>query len=156
MVPTAALEAAEKSSKGAAVWRNLCLKWVRTMLGLPARYPSAIAAWEAVPREHRHPGPPPPGKPGFYRGPAGSAGHVVLGIDGALDAGLVANVEAAAVARKILNPGGLKSEQVDDYAYSRVSDAAQVDVTLTDEEWALLTPSRSERGAFSITPQWSS
>lgn len=74
---------------------------------------------------------------------------------GALDRNLVADVEAAAVARKLLNPTGLRVEQIDDYSYTRAPDAAGVDVTLTDEEWALLTPSRINRGAFSVTPNWS-
>lgn len=62
---------------GAAVWRNLCLKRVRTLLGIPAKYPSAIIAWTHVARADRHPGKQPPrGVPVFWRG--GKYGHVAL------------------------------------------------------------------------------
>jgi hypothetical protein len=45
---------------------GLCLKRTRLALGIPAKYPSAIAAWRAVPPAHRHPGLGPEGFPQFY------------------------------------------------------------------------------------------
>lgn len=73
---------------------------------------------------------------------------------GALDRQTVADVEAAAVGRKTANPLAMRVEQIDDYSYTRAGDAVQVDVMLTDEEWALLTPTRPRGGAFSVTPAW--
>lgn len=72
---------------------------------------------------------------------------------GRINAALLANIEAAAVARKYTNPEGLKSERIDDYQYGRVDDASTVDVALTDGEWALLMPPAA-RGAFTVRPRW--
>lgn len=62
---------------GPPLWRNLCLKRVRTLLGVPAKYPSAIVAWDHVATADRHRGAlPPRGVPVFWRG--GQYGHVAL------------------------------------------------------------------------------
>lgn len=63
---------------GDAVWRGLCLKRARTLLDIPARHPSAIAAWEAISAAHRYEGDPypPPGVPVFWRG--GKYGHIAV------------------------------------------------------------------------------
>lgn len=65
---------------------------------------------------------------------------------------VVANVEAAIVARKVLNPEGKQNERVDDYSYGRVAEAASVDLEPTEAEWDLLLPAPAQRGAFSIRP----
>lgn len=63
---------------GDAVWRGLCLKRARTLLGIPAGSPSAITAWEAIPVAHRYGDDPypPPGVPVFWRG--GKYGHIAV------------------------------------------------------------------------------
>jgi hypothetical protein len=71
-----------------------------------------------------------------------------------LDVELVASIEAAVVARKVLNPEGKQSEAIDDYTYRRVEAAATVDLAPTDDEWALLIPTVATRGAFTIRPEW--
>ena len=71
------------------------------------------------------------------------------------DAATVADVEVAAVARKVQNPNGDTSSTVtvDDASVTRrregVGTAAGLD--LTDAEWALLLPASSS-GAFSVRP----
>jgi len=45
---------------------GLCLKRTRLALNIPAKYPSAIAAWRAVPPSKRHSGLGPEGFPQFY------------------------------------------------------------------------------------------
>lgn len=64
-------------------------------------------------------------------------------------------VEVDVVIRRILNPTGLKSERVDDYATSLTDKAAASDLWPSDDEWAELSP-HVERGAFTIRPQYSS
>jgi len=60
---------------------GLCLKAVRTDLGVPSKYGSAIEAWRNTPSAHRHKGPTPAGYPIFYD--IGPYGHVVLSdVDG--------------------------------------------------------------------------
>lgn len=71
---------------------------------------------------------------------------------GDLTSDLVANVESAIVARKVLNPEGKQNERVDDYSYGRVPEAASVDLEPTDAEWALLLPDTRAFGAFSTRP----
>lgn len=70
---------------------------------------------------------------------------------GTPSAAVVAMVSANAVIRKIRNPEGKVAEDVDDYRYRLNADAARGDLFLTDEEWALLSPT-SSGGAFTITP----
>jgi hypothetical protein len=70
--PTAVAEV----KHGDPVWRNLCLKRVRTLLGVPAKYPSAIVAWKHVKPEDRHTSPAPAGTPEFFA--IGKYGHVVV------------------------------------------------------------------------------
>lgn len=60
-------------------------------------------------------------------------------------------VVAAVVARKVLNPEGLRSERVDDYYYDRGSQAA--DLWPTADEWAELVPGAAG-GAFSVRPSF--
>lgn len=71
--------------------------------------------------------------------------------DGSLTALLVANVEAAVVARKVRNPEGLRqsTHAVDDGSITKLRDPARVvdDLALTEDEWALLDP---PSGAFTI------
>lgn len=54
-------------------WEGWCLQFVRTMYGVPARYPSAKAAWEAVPAGARGRGAAPPGAIFFWA--VGQHGH---------------------------------------------------------------------------------
>lgn len=60
-------------------------------------------------------------------------------------------VETEAVIRKIRNPDGKVSEDIDDYRYRLNTDAARGAVFITDDEWALIVPRRA-RGAFTIRP----
>jgi len=64
---------------------------------------------------------------------------------------VVVMVEANAVIRKVRNPEGKVSEDIDDYRYRLNADAARGDLFLTDDEWALLTPN-SSTAAFTISP----
>lgn len=70
---------------------------------------------------------------------------------------LVADIEAAAVARKALNPEGLRSttRSIDDGSVTKTIDQTRSagELELTDDEWARLLPRRS-RGAFTIRPEW--
>ena len=61
-----------------------------------------------------------------------------------------------AVARRLRNPEGKSNERIDDYSYGLVDDAKRVGIWITDEEWALLDPTRSSGGAFmpTATPDW--
>lgn len=61
---------------------NLCLNRVRRWCGVPARYPSARKAWEAIPAAHRHPiKTAPAGVPVWLDRPGGSRfGHIVLSV----------------------------------------------------------------------------
>lgn len=72
---------------------------------------------------------------------------------GTIDENLLIWVEAAAVARKAINPEGLRSvtRSIDDGSVTKVRDSALSDgvLRITDEEWAMLIPSRP-RGAFTI------
>lgn len=63
---------------GRAIWDHLCLKFVRTCLGVPPRYSSARVAWSHVAKSDRHGGStPPPGVPVFW-----SPNHVALSVGG--------------------------------------------------------------------------
>lgn len=62
---------------GTTNWRGMCLKFVRTTLGIPSRDPSAIVAWRRTHPADRHGGKtPPPGVPVFWK--VGQYGHVAL------------------------------------------------------------------------------
>jgi len=74
--------------------------------------------------------------------------------DGILDSALVSSIEAAVVARKVLNPEGKQNEKIDDYSYGRTPAAATVDLALTDHEWALLLPQPASPSAFSTRPHF--
>lgn len=70
-------EAARYALRGDGGWEGLCLKWVRSCFDIPARYPSAIVAWNHVAREDRHGGKrPPAGVPVFWA--IGKYGHIAL------------------------------------------------------------------------------
>jgi len=72
-------------------------------------------------------------------------------------AALVADVEASVVARKVLNPEGLRSvtTSIDDGSLTKMRDSGTgaEPLALTDQEWALLLPTRPT-GAFTIRPQF--
>jgi hypothetical protein len=77
-------------------------------------------------------------------------------LDDLVDAGapteaVVVMVECQAVIRKIRNPEGKVSEDIDDYRYRLNPEAARGELFLTDEEWVLLEPGSSE-GAFAVRP----
>jgi hypothetical protein len=78
MVSNAWRSAAVKDVKaGDPAWRGLCLKRARTLLGVPAKYPSAIVAWRHVKKADRHTSStPPPGVPVFWS--IGKYGHVAV------------------------------------------------------------------------------
>lgn len=65
---------------------------------------------------------------------------------------VVAAVVSNAVIRKVKNPDGKQNERIDDYSYGLTEDAARGELFLTAEEWALLLPVSTSRGAFSIRP----
>lgn len=70
-----------------------------------------------------------------------------------LDAEAVEYVISQAVARRALNPEGKRTERIDDYSYTLSADSAAAEITITDLEWAMLTPDDNTiGGAFSITP----
>ena len=77
---------------------------------------------------------------------------------GSIDPELVASIEAAAVARKALNPKGLRSSMrsVDDGSIQETVDSTQSDgvIRIMDDEWLLLL-GRQTRGAFSVRPTFS-
>lgn len=70
---------------------------------------------------------------------------------------LVADIEAAVVARKAQNPEGLRSttRSIDDGSVTKTIDQERSagELELTDREWARLLP-RRRRGAFTIRPEW--
>lgn len=73
---------------------------------------------------------------------------------GALSAATVVRIEAGAVVRRILNPGGLTSvtRSVDDvHVTERREGQSQSTDWLTDADWAALMPTFA-RGAFSTRP----
>ena len=58
----------------------------------------------------------------------------------------------AVVIRKVDNPTGKLQERIDDYSYGLSADVVRSsDLTLTDAEWARLSPT-SASGAWSIIP----
>lgn len=74
--PAQALAVAEHLHKTDARYPGLCLKFVRTTLDIPAKYPSAKEAWRNIPATHRHGGIAPAGYPMHYN--IGQFGHIVL------------------------------------------------------------------------------
>jgi hypothetical protein len=75
----AVTRAANEARSPSRDWTGYCLMWVRTMLGIPVKYPSAIKAWEGAADKHTS-GNPPEGVPVFWRG--GNFGHVALSAGG--------------------------------------------------------------------------
>lgn len=76
MIADTVIAKAKAFSVALAMYPGLCLKFVRTCLGIPAKYPSAIAAWRAIPGSKKHTGYAPKGYPMFYN--IGIFGHVVI------------------------------------------------------------------------------
>lgn len=54
-----------------------------------------------------------------------------------------------AVSRMVRNPEGKSSERIDDYSWGFTGTASAGEITLTELEWAMLTPQR-EATAFTI------
>lgn len=76
-----------------------------------------------------------------------------LGDVSLLDPEAVIYVETEAVALKVKNPDGKKSEGIDDYNYGRYEDAAKGQIVILDEWWSLLSSSPARAaGAFTIDP----
>jgi hypothetical protein len=60
---------------------DMCLQWVRTQWLIPAKYLTAIDAWNAVPVTQRHGFYTPPGGVAvFWSGGSSGAGHVALSL----------------------------------------------------------------------------
>lgn len=68
---------------------------------------------------------------------------------------LVVDIEAAVVARKVLNPEGLRqvTRAIDDGSVTKTVDQTRSsgELALTDDEWGLLLPT-ADSGAFSTRP----
>lgn len=76
MIADTPIARAQEYSRKAAKFPGLCLQFVRLCLGIAAKYPSAIAAWRAIPGKYKHSGIAPKGFPMFYN--IGQFGHIVL------------------------------------------------------------------------------
>lgn len=70
---------------------------------------------------------------------------------GAPTSAVVGAVVANVVIRKIQNPEGKVSEDIDDYRYRLNENARRGELFLTDDEWRLLLPGERD-GAWTITP----
>ncbi len=73
--PAAALKWAEGVTKG---YSNLCLQYVRLAYDVPAKYPSAISAWNNAKKRHGSLSNAPDGAPVFLSHPKSKYGHVAL------------------------------------------------------------------------------
>lgn len=62
-------------------WTRMCLKFVRSCYGIPAKYADAGKAWDNAKMRHRNADPfaAPRGAPVFFETP-GTADHIVLGL----------------------------------------------------------------------------
>lgn len=74
--------------------------------------------------------------------------------DASLSEGLVVQVVSAMVIRVLRNPEGKRSEQIDDYAYTRDASVAGGGLYLSEEEERLLLPATLSAKAFTVTPTW--
>jgi cell wall-associated NlpC family hydrolase len=74
----AALHRAQRYLGTVGPWSHRCLRFVRKVYGLPARDPSAIAAWHDSRSRHKGDRLPPAGVPVFWSG--GGPGHVALSL----------------------------------------------------------------------------
>ena len=74
--PNATLRWAQEAERGARKWYNLCLRFARMAIGVPARYPTAQSAWNHIPPSRRHRGDAPAGYPEWWNTGKGRAGHV--------------------------------------------------------------------------------
>lgn len=63
-----------------------------------------------------------------------------LGDLSALDAETLRYVTSECVARRVRNPEGKQNERIDDYSYGLSKDAAKAGLSITEEEWEMLTP----------------
>lgn len=98
---TAVAAAITQAKRETEDWRGMCLRFVRTCLGVPARHRDAKTAWTATAPGDRHDGAkPPPGVPVFWA--VGAHGHVALSAGG----GLVWSTD-------ILRPGQVDLVRVD-------------------------------------------
>ena len=74
-----ALRAARRESlKPTTDWTGLCLKFARSMWGVPALHRNAITAWNECPPEHRHSGTAPAGA--LIVWDIGQHGHVAVAL----------------------------------------------------------------------------
>ena len=71
--PSAALNMAQSTS---SFDTGMCLRFVRTMFGVPAKYRTAAIAWGAT--KHRHTSVPPAGVPVWWTGGRRGFGHVAV------------------------------------------------------------------------------
>lgn len=69
---------------------------------------------------------------------------------GALDSDLVRDVVVEMVLRHLRNPDGKRSEQLDDYAYTRDQALSAGEIFLTDLELGMLRGPAHGHGAFSV------
>lgn len=71
---------ATKYLKLTSGYGGYCLKWVRLCFGVPAKYPTAYAAWQGARR--RHTGTPPANVPVFFAPSGNGFGHVAYSLGG--------------------------------------------------------------------------
>lgn len=77
LTPAKAIAKSKTITKG---YKGLCLQFVRTCYGIPAKYPSAISAWKNA--KKRHTSAPPVGAPVFFTIPGNPYGHVAIYLGG--------------------------------------------------------------------------
>jgi hypothetical protein len=85
--------------------QGMCLQIVRNWAGIPSRYPSALAAWKAIPSSARHTGTPPRGS--FVYWYSSTFGHIAWSLGGGMvrssdvpSAGRVGNISISDLRRK--------------------------------------------------------
>jgi hypothetical protein len=79
MVSQSANETVSRANSYKTCEVGMCLKYVRTWLGIGSREASAIDAWNAAKVKHPNDQKPPRGAPVFWKG--GQYGHIALAID---------------------------------------------------------------------------
>jgi hypothetical protein len=79
MVSQSANETCQRANSYKTCEVGMCLKYVRTWLGIGSREASAIDAWNAATKKHKGDQHPPRGAPVFWKG--GQYGHIALAID---------------------------------------------------------------------------
>lgn len=78
MVAQTADEAVHNARRFTSCTPGMCLKYVRTWLGIGSREIDAISAWNTAQHKHAGDRTPPRGAPVFWRG--GSHGHIALAV----------------------------------------------------------------------------